>query len=63
MYHVVMLSALDEVIARANAMEMWIVRHRFEQATVSSRGTTISAEFKELAQAEIFAEAFSGHLM
>jgi hypothetical protein len=63
MYHVIVLSALGEVICRQNKMQMWIAQHRCEQTTVSSRGTTISAAFKERAQAEAFAAAFSGRLM
>jgi hypothetical protein len=63
MYHVVVLSALNEVIGRVSAMQIWIALHRCEKATVSSRGSTISAEFEEHAQAEAFAEAFSGRLM
>jgi hypothetical protein len=63
MYYVVVLSALGEIIGRARVMETWIAQHRCEQATVSSRGSTISAEFKQRAQAEAFAEKFSGCLM
>jgi hypothetical protein len=57
------LSALDQVIGRETEMQSWIALYRCEKATVSSRGTTISAEFNEHAQAEAFAEALSGRLM
>lgn len=63
MYHVVMLSASNEIIDRVNMMHLWITQYRCEQATVSCRGTTINAEFKERAQAKAFAEAFSARFI
>jgi hypothetical protein len=63
MHHVVVLSAPDEIIDRVNAMHFWITQRHYVQAVVSSRGTTINAEFRERAQAEAFASAFLGRLM
>ena len=63
MYHVVVLSAQEDMIGRMKTMRQWIVQNHYELPTISSRGTTIDVEFRVRAQADAFAAAFSGRLM
>lgn len=63
MYHVVVLSAREEVIGQLKTMRHWIVQQHYELPTFSCRGTTIDAEFRIRMQADAFAVAFSGHVM